>query len=86
MKSPVVKRTTRIHGPKTSVSLSGTRSTKITATQKIRVSVVSIIEFNGERRHANLSSAIRLFVLDHLSQHVSRPIAPSMTLGNMREL
>jgi hypothetical protein len=27
-----------------------------------------------------------LFVLDHLSQHVSRPIAPSMTLGNVREL
>jgi hypothetical protein len=39
---------------------------EITATQKIRVSeLVSIIEFNGERRHANLSSAIGLFVLDH---------------------
>ena len=59
---------------------------EITATQKIRVSeLVSIIEFNGERRHANLSSAIGcLFSITIAAS--SRPIGPSMTLGNMREL
>jgi predicted DNA-binding ribbon-helix-helix protein len=69
MKSPVVKRTTRINGRKTSVSLEdgfGNALNEIAATQKNRVSeLVSIIEINGGRQHANLSSAIRLFVLDH---------------------
>jgi predicted DNA-binding ribbon-helix-helix protein len=59
---------------------------KLLQLKKIRVSeLVSIIEINVGRRQANLSSA-RVVCSRSLSQQVSRPIGPSMTLGNMREL
>jgi predicted DNA-binding ribbon-helix-helix protein len=67
MKSPVVKRSIVIAGHKTSVSLEdafwkGLR--EIADSRDVTLSdLVSAID--SERRHGNLSSAIRLFVLDH---------------------
>jgi predicted DNA-binding ribbon-helix-helix protein len=67
MKSPVVKRSIVIAGHKTSVSLedafwNGLKDIAIARRMTLSDLVASI---DGERRHGNLSSAIRLFVLDH---------------------
>jgi predicted DNA-binding ribbon-helix-helix protein len=67
MKSPVVKRSIVIAGHKTSVSLEDAfwRALKdIAVSRHITLSdLVGAID--SERQHGNLSSAIRLFVLDH---------------------
>ena len=67
MKSPVVKRSIVIAGHKTSVSLEDafwTGLKDIAASRNITLSeLVALID--SERRQGNLSSAIRLFVLDH---------------------
>jgi len=53
---------------------SGVPSGKIAATQKIPLSdLVSTID--NERQHGNLSSAIRLFVLEYYRGLVSNPPA-----------
>ncbi len=67
MKSPVVKRSIVIAGHKTSVSLEdafwqGLKD--IAATRDMTLSEL-VAHIDSERRHGNLSSAIRLFVLDH---------------------
>jgi predicted DNA-binding ribbon-helix-helix protein len=67
MKSQVVKRSIVIAGHKTSVSLEDAfwkGLKEIAAMRNIPLSdLVSTID--NERQHGNLSSAIRLFVLDH---------------------
>jgi len=67
MKSQVVKRSIVIAGHKTSVSLEDAfwkGLKEIAATRNIPLSdLVSTID--NERQHGNLSSAIRLFVLDY---------------------
>ncbi|MBK5959541.1 aryl-sulfate sulfotransferase [Rhodoplanes elegans] len=67
MKSPVVKRSIVIAGHKTSVSLEDAfwkALKEIASARHVTLSdLVSTID--SERRHGNLSSAIRLFVLDH---------------------
>ncbi|MFZ3358681.1 MAG: ribbon-helix-helix domain-containing protein [Xanthobacteraceae bacterium] len=67
MKSPVVKRSIIIAGHKTSVSLEdafwqGLKD--IAVTRRITLSDL-VASIDTERQHGNLSSAIRLFVLDH---------------------
>ena len=67
MKSPVVKRSIVIAGHKTSVSLEdafwkGLKDIAIARQLTLSDLVASI---DAERRHGNLSSAVRLFVLDH---------------------
>ena len=67
MKSPVVKRSIVIAGHKTSVSLEdafwkGLKDIAIARQITLSDLVASI---DTERQHGNLSSAIRLFVLDH---------------------
>jgi predicted DNA-binding ribbon-helix-helix protein len=67
MKSPVVKRSIVIAGHKTSVSLEdafwkGLKDIAISRGVTLSDLVASI---DTDRRHGNLSSAIRLFVLDH---------------------
>jgi predicted DNA-binding ribbon-helix-helix protein len=67
MKSPVVKRSIVIAGHKTSVSLEdafwkGLKDIAVVRNINLSDLVASI---DSERRHGNLSSAIRLFVLDH---------------------
>jgi predicted DNA-binding ribbon-helix-helix protein len=67
MKSPVIKRSIVIAGHKTSVSLEdafwkGLKDIAIARHVTLSDMVASI---DSERRHGNLSSAIRLFVLEH---------------------
>jgi predicted DNA-binding ribbon-helix-helix protein len=67
MKSPVVKRSIVITGHKTSVSLedafwSGLKD--IAASRNMTLSEL-VASIDADRRQGNLSSAIRLFVLDH---------------------
>jgi predicted DNA-binding ribbon-helix-helix protein len=67
MKSPVVKRSVVVAGHKTSVAIEDAfwkALKEIAADRGITLSdLVSSID--AERRHGNLSSAIRVFVLDH---------------------
>lgn len=67
MKSPVVKRSIVIASHKTSVSLEDafwTALKEIAGQRNITLSDL-VAAIDGERRHGNLSSAIRIFVLDH---------------------
>ena len=78
MKSPVVKRSIVIAGHKTSVSLEDAfwkGLKEIAGGRDLTLSdLVSTID--SERRHGNLSSAIRLFVLNHYrSQAGAQPEA-----------
>lgn len=66
MKSPVVKRSIVIAGHKTSVSLEDAfwRGLKDIATARDMTLSDLVAAIDSERQHGNLSSAIRLFVLD----------------------
>lgn len=67
MKSPVVKRSIVIAGHKTSVSLEDafwTGLKDIAASRNVTLSDL-VASIDTDRRQGNLSSAIRLFVLDH---------------------
>jgi predicted DNA-binding ribbon-helix-helix protein len=77
MKSPVVKRSIVVAGHKTSVSLeeafwNGMK--EISALRKMTLSEL-VGEIDGNRQQGNLSSAIRLYVLDHFKSR-SRPSMP----------
>ena len=67
MKSPVVKRSIVIASHKTSVSLEDGfwKGLKDIATSRGMTLSEMVASIDSERRHGNLSSAIRLFVLDH---------------------
>jgi predicted DNA-binding ribbon-helix-helix protein len=75
MKSPVVKRSIVIAGHKTSVSLEDAfwASLKdIAGTRNMTLSEL-VASIDADRRQGNLSSAIRLYVLDHFrTQSASR--------------
>jgi predicted DNA-binding ribbon-helix-helix protein len=67
MKSPVVKRSIVIAGHKTSVSLEDAFWKGLKEIADARNMTLSdiVASIDSQRRHGNLSSAIRLFVLDH---------------------
>ncbi len=67
MKSPVIKRSIVIAGHKTSVSIEDAFWSALKEiAQAQRQSVAELIaSIDGARRGANLSSAIRVFVLDY---------------------
>jgi predicted DNA-binding ribbon-helix-helix protein len=67
MKSAVLKRSVVIGGHKTSVSLEDEfwGSLKGIAGERNRTLSELVATIDGARQHGNLSSAIRLFVLDH---------------------
>lgn len=72
MKSPVVKRSIVVAGHKTSVSLeeafwNGMK--EIAAARNLTLSEL-VGEIDGGRQQGNLSSAIRLFVLDYFRSRV----------------
>ena len=71
MKSPVIKRSIVIAGHKTSVSLEDAfwRGLKEIASERNVTLSDLVAMIDTERRHGNLSSAIRLFVLDHYRAH-----------------
>jgi predicted DNA-binding ribbon-helix-helix protein len=73
MKSPVVKRSIVVAGHKTSVSLeeafwNGMK--EISGERNMTLSEL-VGEIDGKRQQGNLSSAIRLFVLDHFKSCAS---------------
>jgi predicted DNA-binding ribbon-helix-helix protein len=65
MKSPVVKRSIVIAGHKTSVSLEDAFWKGLKDIAIVRTLSDLVASIDTDRRHGNLSSAIRLFVLDH---------------------
>ncbi len=67
MKSPVVKRSIVIAGHKTSVSLEDAFWQGLKDIARARGMTLSdlVATIDTDRRHGNLSSGIRLFVLDH---------------------
>jgi predicted DNA-binding ribbon-helix-helix protein len=67
MKSPVVKRSIVIAGHKTSVSLEDAfwQALKEIAIARHLTLSDQVAAIDAERQHGNLSSAIRLFVLEH---------------------
>ena len=67
MKSPVIKRSIVIAGHKTSVSLEDAfwRGLKDIASSQDMTLSEMVATIDTGRKHGNLSSAIRLFVLDH---------------------
>ena len=67
MKSPVIKRSIVIAGHKTSVSLEDAFWTSLKDIADDRNVTLSdlVSSIDTDRQHGNLSSAIRLFVLDH---------------------
>ncbi len=79
MKSPVVKRSIVIVGHKTSVSLedafwNGLK--EIAGRRDITLSDL-VAAIDSQRHHGNLSSAIRLFVLEFYRQQTYRPTSRS---------
>jgi predicted DNA-binding ribbon-helix-helix protein len=73
MKSSIVKRSIIIAGHKTSVSLEDAFWTGLKEIAGSRDMTLSdlVAAIDGDRRHSNLSSAIRLYVLDHYRRQVS---------------
>jgi predicted DNA-binding ribbon-helix-helix protein len=67
MKSPVVKRSIVLAGHKTSVSLEDAfwQGVKEIAAKRRTTLSDLVASIDSERKHGNLSSALRLFVLDH---------------------
>lgn len=67
MKSPVVKRSIVIAGHKTSVSLEDAfwKGLKEIADHNEQTLSDLVASIDSQRKHGNLSSAIRLFVLDY---------------------
>ena len=74
MKSPVVKRSIVIAGHKTSVSLEDAFWTSLKEIAGDRDLTLSdlVATIDTDRRVGNLSSAIRLFVLDHYRDRADR--------------
>lgn len=73
MKSPVIKRSIVIAGHKTSVSLEDAfwRGLKEIALGRRMTLSDLVAAIDSERQLGNLSSAIRLFVLDHYRERTS---------------
>ena len=72
MKSPVVKRSIVIAGHKTSVSLEDAfwkGLKEIAGNRELTLSDL-VASIDTDRHHGNLSSAIRLFVLDHFRAQI----------------
>jgi predicted DNA-binding ribbon-helix-helix protein len=77
MKSLVVKRSVIIAGHKTSVSLEDAfwkALREIAAARKMTLTEL-ISSIDSERKHPNLSSAIRLYILDFHRSHVAEAAA-----------
>ena len=72
MKSSVIKRSTVIAGHKTSVSLEDAfwNALKVIASERDMTLSELVGKIDTERQHDNLSSAIRLFVLDYYRDQI----------------
>jgi predicted DNA-binding ribbon-helix-helix protein len=76
MKSPVVKRSIVIAGHKTSVSLEDAfwKGLKEIASGRDATLSELVASIDANRQHGNLSSALRLFVLDFYRNQLSEEI------------
>jgi predicted DNA-binding ribbon-helix-helix protein len=84
MKSPVVKRSIVIAGHKTSISLEDAFWKALKDIAILRRATLSdlVASIDSERQHGNLSSAIRLFVLDHYqSKCMGHSVGASVSAG-----
>lgn len=72
MKSPVVKRSIVVAGHKTSISLEDAFWDSLKEIARVRAMTISDLTstIDADRTHGNLSSAIRLFVLDHYRANI----------------
>ena len=88
MKSPVIKRSIVIAGHKTSVSLEDAFWKALKDIAILRQGTLSdlVAAIDGERRHGNLSSAIRLFVLDHYQAQSNSHADDRPGAGTSREI
>jgi predicted DNA-binding ribbon-helix-helix protein len=87
MKSPVVKRSIVIAGHKTSVSLEDAfwQGLKEIAGGRDMTLSDLVATIDTERQHGNLSSAIRLFVLDFYRHRIAvEQAAPPQQRGHSR--
>ncbi|MGV7219648.1 ribbon-helix-helix domain-containing protein [Bradyrhizobium sp. UFLA05-112] len=75
MKSPVVKRSIVVASHKTSVSLEEAFWTAMKEISSLRNMTLSELvgDIDRNRQQGNLSSAIRLFVLDYFKSRVAAP-------------
>jgi len=83
MKSPVIKRSIVIGGHKTSVSLEDAfwKGLKEIARGRDMALSEMVAGIDSERNHGNLSSALRLFVLDHYRNLIGAADEPSPGAG-----
>ncbi|HEV3373549.1 MAG TPA: ribbon-helix-helix domain-containing protein [Xanthobacteraceae bacterium] len=81
MKSPVVKRSIVIAGHKTSVSLEDAfwKGLKEIASGRDATLSELVASIDADRQHGNLSSALRLFVLDFYRNQLSDEIGLQST-------
>ncbi len=77
MKSPIVKRSIVLGRHKTSVNLEHPFWSSLKEISKEGgISLAELIsEINANRQQANLSSALRVFVLNHFKARAARPFA-----------
>ena len=75
MKSPVIKRSIVVGGHKTSVRLEEAfwSGMKDIAGERGHTLSDLVSEIDGNRQQGNLSSAIRLFVLEHFKDRAASP-------------
>jgi predicted DNA-binding ribbon-helix-helix protein len=88
MRSQVIKRSIVIAGHKTSVSLEEAfwRSLKDIAHERDLTLSELVASIDSNRRHGNLSSAIRLFVLDRYRSNNDSPRGtPTPDMGGERQ-
>ena len=73
MKSPVVKRSIVVVGHKTSVSLEDQfwEGLRVIAKDQRKTLSDLVGSIDTDRKHGNLSSALRLFVLDHYQKRAA---------------
>lgn len=86
MTSPVIKRSIVVAGHKTSVSLENAfwKALKEIADDRDMTLSDLVSAIDSDRREGNLSSAIRLFVLDHYRNHsfaTREPAVPHDLIG-----
>ena len=86
MKSPVVKRSIVVGGHKTSVSLEEAFWNGMKEISGLRNMTLSQLvgEIDNNRQQGNLSSAIRLFVLDHFKSLAAGAIGESRPRSRSR--
>jgi len=83
MKSPVIKRSVMIDGHKTSVSLEDAFWSGLKEIARAQQATLSntVAEIDKARQHGNLSSAIRLFVLDRVANRMNVAAVETASYG-----